>query len=246
MWRMFKSLAVALAIASPGLLLQPVAQVAGVYLFTPSFTLTMASDTWEHTLSTGRIVLPLRSRASLEDLGHTPRAAISSEDGLFYAHAGFDTAAICEALDHNRAGKPLRGASTITQQTARNLFLWQGRSWLRKGLEVGYTVLLEVFVPKDRILELYLNIAETGPMVFGMEAGAQHWYRRPASRLTLDEAARLVGLLPSPKRRIPNSGLVAKRAQWIRAHLAPMPGEPGMQALYDRAQANGWPIRCLR
>ena len=239
MRRALKSLVFALGIASPAVVLQPLAQVAGVYFFTPAFTTTMAASTWNHAVTTGRIAMPLRSDAALQDLGHTARTAISSEDGLFYAHRGFDTGAICDALEHNRAGKPLRGASTITQQTARNVFLWQGRSWLRKGLEVGYTVLLEVFVPKDRILELYLNVAETGPMVFGMEAGAQHWYRRPASELTVDEAARLTALLPLPKRRIPNSPLVAKRAQWIRAHLAPMPGEPGMKALHERAREHG-------
>lgn len=239
-FRALRSLLLALLLASPSLVLFPVSQTMAVFVFTPRFTLTMAGTTWHHARTTGKLRLPKRHYAPLRSLGPTPRAVISSEDGLFYAHRGFDTAAICAALQSNREGKPLRGASTISQQTARNLFLWQSRSWLRKGLEAGYTVLLEVFVTKDRILELYLNIAETGPMVFGMEAAAQHWYRKPASELTTDEAARLAAMLPLPRRRTPESKVVRQRARWIRGHLAPMPGEPGMDALYERAAENGY------
>lgn len=238
--RAVRSLLLALFLASPALVLFPVSQTMAVFVFTPRFTLTMAGTTLQHARTTGRLRLPERQMVRLSEMGPAPRAVISSEDGLFYAHRGFDTAAICAALQSNREGRPLRGASTITQQTARNLFLWQGRSWLRKGLEAGYTVLLEVFVTKNRILELYLNIAETGPMVFGIEAASQHWYRKPARDLTQDQAARIAALLPLPRRRTPESRVVRDRARWIRDHLAPMPGEPGMDALYERAAANGY------
>ncbi len=128
------------------------------------------------------------------------RAVIAAEDQKFLAHHGFDLEQIDRALETYRAGGELRGASTITQQVAKNLFLWPGRSFVRKGLEAYFTVLIETAWPKQRILEVYLNVAEFGPGVFGVEAAAESLLGTRASDLTDVEAARLAAVLPSPKR----------------------------------------------
>jgi monofunctional biosynthetic peptidoglycan transglycosylase len=129
-----------------------------------------------------------------------PIALVAAEDQQFPLHHGFDMKAIEDALKNNAKGKKVRGASTITQQLAKNLFLWQGRSWVRKGLEAWYTVLLELLLPKHRILELYANVAEFGDGVYGAEAAAQRFFGKPAARLTAAESARLAAVLPAPKK----------------------------------------------
>jgi len=143
---------------------------------------------------------------SLDDI--SPRlvdAVIASEDSTFCAHSGFDMKAIEKALKTNarvekRGRGRIRGGSTISQQTAKNVFLWPGRDWIRKGLEAGYTVLIETTWGKRRIMEVYLNVAEWGPGVYGAEAAARHWYGKGADELTAREAARLAAILPSPRR----------------------------------------------
>jgi monofunctional biosynthetic peptidoglycan transglycosylase len=127
-------------------------------------------------------------------------AVVAAEDQEFPEHHGFDVKAIREAMTHNARGGHLRGASTITQQVARNLFLWQGRSWLRKGMEAWMTILLETFWPKWRILEVYLNIAETGPHTFGVEMAARRYLGTTAARLSEPEAALVAAVLPNPVR----------------------------------------------
>jgi len=127
-------------------------------------------------------------------------AVVAAEDQKFPQHHGFDIAAIRDAVHSNASGGRLRGASTLTQQVARNLFLWQGRSYLRKGLEAWFTVLLEVLWSKERILEVYLNIAETGRQTFGVEAAAWRFFQRPASALSREQAALIAAVLPSPRR----------------------------------------------
>lgn len=126
-------------------------------------------------------------------------AVIAAEDARFCAHDGFDFEAIEEAREDNARGGRVRGASTITQQTAKNVFLWPGRGWIRKGLEAGYTVLIETFWSKRRIVEVYLNVAEMGPGVYGAEAAARYWFGKSASELTRTEAARLAAILPNPR-----------------------------------------------
>jgi monofunctional biosynthetic peptidoglycan transglycosylase len=128
------------------------------------------------------------------------RAVIAAEDGKFCSHYGFDLEAIDEALERNAEGGRLRGASTISQQTAKNLFLLPDRTWTRKGIEAYFTLLIEGLWPKRRIMETYLNIAEWGPRQFGAEAAAQANFDKPASELTALEAARLATVLPSPRR----------------------------------------------
>jgi monofunctional biosynthetic peptidoglycan transglycosylase len=128
------------------------------------------------------------------------RSVIASEDGEFCTHYGFDFKAMQDAWKESKRGERLRGASTISQQTAKNVFLWPGRSWIRKGLEAYFTVLIETMWPKRRIMEVYLNVIEWGPGVFGAEAAAQKWFGKRASRLTPMEAARLAAILPNPNK----------------------------------------------
>jgi monofunctional biosynthetic peptidoglycan transglycosylase len=127
-------------------------------------------------------------------------AVVASEDQKFPAHWGFDFQAIDEAYAHNRQHRRIRGASTISQQTAKNLFLWLGRSYFRKGLEAYFTLLLEAAWPKRRILEVYLNIAQFGPDVFGLEEAAQRYFGKPAAHLSVHEAALLASVLPDPEK----------------------------------------------
>ena len=132
-------------------------------------------------------------------------AVIASEDSTFCAHRGFDMKAIETALKANarsekRGRGRIRGGSTISQQTAKNAFLWPGRDWIRKGLEAGYTVAIETVWGKRRIMEVYLNVAEWAPGVYGAEAASQHWFGKSADDLTAREAARLAAILPSPRR----------------------------------------------
>lgn len=128
------------------------------------------------------------------------KAVIASEDGNFLKHNGFDFNAMQKAFKSNQKGKRLKGGSTISQQTAKNVFLWQGRSYLRKGLEAYFTVLIELIWGKERIMEVYINSIEMGNGVYGAEAAAQHWYRKSAADLTKQEAAGIAAILPNPRK----------------------------------------------
>ncbi len=130
-----------------------------------------------------------------------PRAAIGAEDARFCEHRGFDFEAMEAAAAKNAAGKKLRGGSTISQQTAKNAFLWPGRSYVRKALEAYFTVLIEAIWGKKRIMEVYLNIAEMGPGIYGVEAAAQHYFGVPAAKLSQAQAARIAAILPQPVKR---------------------------------------------
>jgi monofunctional glycosyltransferase len=148
-------------------------------------------------------------------------AMVAAEDQRFIEHDGFDFEAIEKARVHNRRRGRLRGASTISQQVAKNLFLWPGRSWFRKGLEAGYTVLIEALWPKRRVLEVYLNVAEFGDGVYGVGAASRHFFGHPPSRLTRSESALLAAVLPNPKRfRVERpSAYVQRRAWWIERQM---------------------------
>lgn len=154
-----------------------------------------------------------------------PIALVAAEDQKFPLHDGFDVEAIRDALDERAEGGG-RGASTISQQVAKNLFLWRGRSWLRKGLEAYYTVLIEALWPKSRIVEVYANIAEFGDGVYGAEASAQRFFRKPAAQLTAAESARLAAVLPNPKRfRVDApSPYVRRRQAWIQRQVRQLGG----------------------
>ncbi len=150
---------------------------------------------------------------------HLVRSVIAAEDANFCAHWGFDIEAIRAAMKANEEGRSLRGASTISQQVAKNVFLWPERSWVRKGLEAGFTLLIEAFWPKERIVEVYLNMVEFDTGVFGAEAAAQHYFGLPAAELSLTQASRLAAVLPAPKNRsaADPSANVRKRARSITA-----------------------------
>ncbi len=146
------------------------------------------------------------------------RAVIAAEDQKFFTHRGFDVESIRRAWEDNAPGRPVRGASTISQQLAKNLWLWPGRSWLRKGLEAWFTVWLELLLPKERILTLYLNVAQFGPHTFGVEAAARQYFAKPAARLNPEESARLAAVLPNPGRfsvRYPSRHVLGRQA-WIQ------------------------------
>jgi monofunctional biosynthetic peptidoglycan transglycosylase len=143
------------------------------------------------------------------------RAVLASEDDRFFLHEGFDFEEIEKAIEKSRRGGRLRGASTITQQTAKNLFLWEGRSYVRKGLEAWFTLVLELCLSKERILDIYLNLAEWGDGIFGAEMAARTYYHKPAARLSRDEAARLAAILPAPRRWSPNGAIASRRASVI-------------------------------
>jgi len=130
-----------------------------------------------------------------------PRAAIAAEDGKFCLHHGFDSAAISKAIVHNEQGRRIRGGSTISQQTAKNVFLWQGGGYVRKAFEAWFTLLIEAIWGKPRIMEVYLNVAETGIGTYGVEAGAMRYFHHGADRLSPAEAGRLAAILPLPKKR---------------------------------------------
>ena len=149
------------------------------------------------------------------------RAVIASEDQRFLAHHGFDFGQLEIAIDEYRAGDELRGASTISQQVAKNVFLWSGRSFVRKGLEAYFTVLLEVCWPKQRILEVYLNVAELGDGVFGVEAAARRYFGVHASALSAEQAALLAAVLPNPRKLHADkpSSYVRGRQSWILGQM---------------------------
>ena len=145
------------------------------------------------------------------------KAVIASEDGTFLKHNGFDFKAMQKAFKNNNKGRKLKGGSTISQQTAKNVFLWQGRSYIRKGLEAYFTVLIELIWGKERIMEVYLNSIEMGDGVYGAQAAAEHWFKKEAANLTSNEAASIAAILPSPRRyKATNSGpYIAKRKNKI-------------------------------
>ncbi len=148
---------------------------------------------------------------------HLQLAVVCSEDQNYLRHNGFDFDAIEKAMQHNELGGRLRGASTISQQTAKNVFLWPGRSYLRKGLEVWFTLLIELLWSKQRILEVYLNSIEMGDGVYGAEAAAEYWFHKPASSLSRDESAALASVLPAPLKYVANPAgpFIARRKSWI-------------------------------
>jgi monofunctional glycosyltransferase len=149
-------------------------------------------------------------------------AVVCSEDQKFPHHNGFDIEAIEKALKRNKKGKKLRGASTISQQTAKNVFLWEGRTWLRKGLEVYFTGLIELLWGKERILEVYLNVIEMGDGIYGAQAASRAYFKKDAKDLSRQEAALLVAVLPSPRKySVTRPGpYMYKRQSWVLGQMA--------------------------
>jgi monofunctional glycosyltransferase len=163
---------------------------------------------------------------------YVPLAMVAGEDQKFPFHHGFDFDSIQSAVDAADEGRRLRGASTISQQTAKNLFLWNGRSFVRKGLEAYFTVLIELTWPKQRILEVYMNIAELGDCIYGVGAASDAFFHVPPARLGAAQAARLAAVLPSPRRFHADrpTAYVQSRANWIQQQMAQLGGPAYLQA----------------
>ena len=179
-----------------------------------------------------------RTHVSMDALSkHAKLAVIASEDQLFPDHNGFDIKSIQKAMNFNKKkkGKKIRGASTISQQVAKNVFLWQGRSWFRKGLEVYFTFLIELVWGKERILEVYLNEAEMGKGIFGMEAASRKYFKKPASKLTRTEAAMIASSLPNPKRYTvkPVSTYVGRKYPWVIRQMNNLDDDPDIARLVN-------------
>lgn len=166
-------------------------------------------------------------------------SVMAAEDQLFPDHNGFDWRSIEKAMEYNqRKPNRVRGASTISQQTAKNVFLWQGRSWFRKGLELYFTQMIEWIWGKERILEVYLNVIEMGRGVYGIEAAAQNYFKKPARLLTKNEAAQIAACLPNPKKYTvkPLSRYVSARSGWVLRQMNNLEGDADVQRLIYPAQ----------
>ncbi len=183
--------------------------------FNPPITLTQIGGLFEY----GKLH---RDYISYDEMGsNVKKAVIASEDQKFFDHDGFDYTAIEKAMKNNEKGKKIRGGSTISQQTAKNVFLWQGRSWVRKGLEAVYTFIIEKVWTKDIILERYLNSIEMGRGVFGVEAAAQYYFGKSSKELSTSDAAWIAAVLPNPKKYDPKnpSPYLRKKHNWIMRQM---------------------------
>jgi monofunctional biosynthetic peptidoglycan transglycosylase len=200
----------------------------------PLTTMVMLRRAGQRMVAGKDPIYPKRDIVSHDEISdHLRRAVLASEDDRFYLHYGFDLKEIESAIEKAKRGRKLRGASTITQQVAKNLFLWEGRSFIRKGYEAYLTLVLETCLSKDRILDLYLNLAEWGDGVFGAEMAARTHYRKAARALTRDEAARLAAILPAPQRWSPRGSIASRRAGTILARMqyaAPREAPPAAPA----------------
>jgi len=167
-------------------------------------------------------------------------AVMASEDQLFPDHNGFDIKSIKKALAKNKKSKRVRGASTISQQVAKNVFLWQGRSWFRKGMEVYFTFMIELLWSKQRILEVYLNVSEMGKGIFGIEAAAQTYFKKSAKKLTRTEAAMIAACLPNPKKYQvkPPSNYVNRRYPWILSQMNNLEGDEDIERLLEQPKVS--------
>jgi monofunctional biosynthetic peptidoglycan transglycosylase len=207
-----------------------IASVAAVLVLrwiNPWFSAFMAESQVEAWLAHDRNFVLRQRWVGLDQISpNLPLAVVASEDQKFPEHWGFDVAAIEKAYSLNQHSHRVHGASTISQQVAKNLFLWSGRSYFRKGLEAYMTVLIEACWPKRRILEVYLNIAEFGHGIYGAEAAAQHFFHRPAAHLTRGDAAVLAAVLPNPQRfsAVAPSPYIIERRDWILAQMQALGG----------------------
>lgn len=197
-------------------LLAPVAISLSFNIVQPPTTAVMLRRTVQRALDGKESWYPRRDVVSRGEIAPSlRRAVLAAEDDRFYLHWGLDLVEINKALERAERGGRLRGASTITQQVAKNIFLWEGRSFVRKGLEAYLTLVLELTLPKERILDLYLNLAEWGDGVFGAEMAARRHFGVSAAGLTREQSARLAAILPSPRRWSPTGSVASRRAAII-------------------------------
>ncbi len=216
----FRRVITRMAFGVGALMVLPVPFILLCAVVQPPVTSVMLRHVVARTIKGERPIWPAHTTVSRGQLSPAlRRAVLASEDDRFYLHFGIDVVEIQNALDRQRRGGKLRGASTLTQQVAKNLFLWNGRSFVRKGIEAYLAVLLELLLTKERILDLYLNLAEWGPNTFGAEAAARLHFRKSAASLTRDEAARLAAILPAPRRWSPKGSIATRRAATILARM---------------------------
>jgi len=181
-----------------------------------------------------------RDYVSNDELSYNMKlAVVSSEDQVFPDHSGFDWKSIEKAMKYNKK-KPnrIRGASTISQQVAKNVFLWQGRDWIRKGLEIYFTKMIEWIWGKERILDVYLNVIEMGKGIFGAEAASRYYFKKPAKKLTRREAAMIAACLPNPKKYSvkPASNFVLNKSGWILQQMNNLEDDPDLQKIIAAKQ----------
>ncbi|WP_194774942.1 monofunctional biosynthetic peptidoglycan transglycosylase [Pararhodonellum marinum] len=194
-----------------------------LYRFVPvPFTPLMVIRMVEQASDGQRQVLVHKKWKPMKEISrHLPQAVVASEDQKFMSHFGFDTEEIQKAMKDREAGRRVRGASTISQQTAKNVFLWPGKNFVRKGLEAYFTLLIEVIWPKERILEVYLNVIEMGDGIYGVEAASQFYFKKEAAKISRQEAALIAAVLPNPLRWSPSkpTAYIRTRQNWIMRQM---------------------------
>jgi monofunctional biosynthetic peptidoglycan transglycosylase len=193
-----------------------------LFRFVPvPFTPLMAIRPVENLIN-GKEIFYSHDWVSIDEISpNMVSAVIASEDQIFLDHYGFDIESMKKAYEGNKKGKKIKGGSTITQQTAKNVFLWQGRSYIRKIFEAYFTVLIEIFWSKERIVEVYLNSIEMGNGIYGVQAASRHWFQKDAKNLTAQEAASIAAILPNPRfyKARNSSYYINKRVRWITRQM---------------------------
>ena len=214
-WRIFWKTTMWFFIVSIGLTI--------IYRFVPvPITPLMVIRLVEQTFDPEKKVRLYKDWVPISEISrNAPQAVFAAEDQKFLTHKGFDFEAMEKAWENNKKGKRIKGASTITQQTVKNVFLWPGRSYLRKGLEAYFTVLVELLWSKERIMEVYLNVIEMGDGIYGIEAASQAYYKKPAAKLNRNQAAMIAAVLPNPIRWTPArpTGYIRGRQAWIMRQM---------------------------
>ncbi|MCF1750469.1 monofunctional biosynthetic peptidoglycan transglycosylase [Mariniradius sediminis] len=194
-----------------------------LYRFVPvPITPLMVIRLWEQAWDEKKDIRLTKDWVSMSKISrHMPQAVVAAEDQKFLDHWGFDMEAMEKAWQGNKRGKRIKGASTITQQTAKNVFLWPDRNFVRKGLEAYFTLLIELLWSKERIMEVYLNVIEMGDGIYGIEAAAQTYFKKPAAKLNRSEAAVIAAVLPNPRRWNPSrpTGYIRGRQSWIMRQM---------------------------
>ena len=214
-WRIFWKTTMWFFIISIGLTI--------IYRFVPvPFTPLMVIRLVEQTFDSEKKVRLYKDWVPMSEMSrNAPQAVFAAEDQKFLDHKGFDFEAMEKAWENNKKGKRIKGASTITQQTVKNVFLWPSRSYIRKGLEAYFTVLVELLWSKERIMEVYLNVIEMGYGIYGIEAASQAYYNKPAAKLSRNQAAMIAAVLPNPIRWTPAkpTGYIRGRQSWIMRQM---------------------------
>jgi len=208
----------------------PVPYILLFAVVNPPVTMVMLQRAGKRFLAGDKPAWPVHTPVSRSAMSPSlRRAVLASEDDRFYLHNGIDFVELDKALERRKRGGKLRGASTLTQQVAKNIFLWNGRSFVRKAVEAYIALWLELLLTKERILDLYINLAEWGPYHFGAEAGARYHYRKSAASLTREESARMAAILPAPRRWTPRGSVASRRVGAVLQRMqyaAPKTEEP--------------------